>query len=109
MAIVSYTLKELKKLKDETDWARVSAMRDEDIDYSDAPDVTEMLARGEAKVLGRGPVSKLIGRPRAKVTKQHQNLRLDPDIIEGFKRGGRGWQTRINDALRAHLHSIGVL
>ena len=33
-------------------------------------------------------------------TKQDTHIRLDPDIIEHFKQGGRGWQTRINDSLR---------
>lgn len=27
-------------------------------------------------------------------------LRLDPDVIEYFKAGGEGWQTRMNEALR---------
>lgn len=27
-------------------------------------------------------------------------LRLDPDVIEHFKAGGNGWQTRMNEALR---------
>ena len=25
---------------------------------------------------------------------------LDPDVIEHFKAGGKGWQTRVNAALR---------
>ena len=28
------------------------------------------------------------------------SLRLDPEVIAYFRRGGRGWQTRINDVLR---------
>lgn len=39
------------------------------------------------------------GRPRVakpKVT----TIRLSQDVIDHFKAGGRGWQTRINDALR---------
>jgi uncharacterized protein (DUF4415 family) len=28
-------------------------------------------------------------------------LRLDRDVVEHFRRGGPGWQTRINDALAA--------
>ena len=35
--------------------------------------------------------------------KQQVSLRLDPDIIDGFKAGGPGWQRRMNDALRAAL------
>jgi uncharacterized protein (DUF4415 family) len=43
----------------------------------------------------RGP-----GRPKQEVTKVFTRLRLDPDILAAFKKGGRGWQTRINEALR---------
>ena len=32
--------------------------------------------------------------------KQDIHIRLDNEIIEHFKRDGRGWQTRINDSLR---------
>jgi uncharacterized protein (DUF4415 family) len=32
--------------------------------------------------------------------KQQVTMLLDPDVIEYFKRGGRGWQTRLNAALR---------
>ena len=40
---------------------------------------------------GRPP----IGNPKVSTT-----IRLSPDVVEHFKAGGRGWQTRINDALR---------
>jgi uncharacterized protein (DUF4415 family) len=40
------------------------------------------------------------GRPRAEKTKQPVSLRLDPEVIDWFRQGGEGWQTRINDALR---------
>ena len=42
------------------------------------------------------------GRPRGS-DKQSVSLRLDKDVVEGFKAGGPGWQTRMNDALRAAL------
>ena len=31
------------------------------------------------------------------------SLRLDKDVIEGFRSKGSGWQTQINDALREWL------
>jgi uncharacterized protein (DUF4415 family) len=34
-------------------------------------------------------------------TKKLVSLRLDQDVIEHFKAQGRGWQTRINEALRS--------
>lgn len=33
-------------------------------------------------------------------TKEKITVRLDSDIVAHFRRGGRGWQTRLNDALR---------
>lgn len=44
---------------------------------------------------------KKAGRPRAEVAKVPVSLRLDPDVLAAFKATGAGWQTRINDALRA--------
>ena len=39
------------------------------------------------------------GRP-AGSDKQLVSIRLDKDVVEKFKAGGPGWQTRINAALR---------
>jgi uncharacterized protein (DUF4415 family) len=33
-------------------------------------------------------------------TKRQVTLRLDPEVLEKFKAGGPGWQSRINDVLR---------
>ena len=40
------------------------------------------------------------GRPFAEVTKRAVSIRLDPDVIDHFKAGGKGWQARVNQALR---------
>jgi uncharacterized protein (DUF4415 family) len=41
------------------------------------------------------------GRPPLGMTpKQQVTLRLDPDVIDAFRSGGPGWQSRINAALR---------
>jgi uncharacterized protein (DUF4415 family) len=40
------------------------------------------------------------GRPAVERPKQQISLRLDPDVIEAFKATGKGWQARINEALR---------
>ncbi len=31
------------------------------------------------------------------------SLRLDPDVLEGFRATGKGWQSRINAELRTAL------
>jgi uncharacterized protein (DUF4415 family) len=41
------------------------------------------------------------GRPRLDQPKKSVHLRLDQDVIDKFKATGPGWQTRINEALRA--------
>jgi uncharacterized protein (DUF4415 family) len=38
--------------------------------------------------------------PQKAPTKKLVSLRLDPDVLEKFKEGGDGWQSRMNDALR---------
>lgn len=39
------------------------------------------------------------GRPVKAAPKIRVAVRLDPDVVEHFRAGGPGWQTRINDAL----------
>ncbi|KAI93267.1 hypothetical protein T281_17720 [Rhodomicrobium udaipurense JA643] len=40
------------------------------------------------------------GRPKALAPKISTTIRLSPDVIEHFKKGGPGWQSRIDEALR---------
>ncbi len=79
----------------ETDWQRLDAMKDEDIDLSDCPEITpEMFAKA---VVRRGL-------PAAK-TKTQVTLRIDSDVLEWFKSQGRGYQTQINQLLRAYMEA----
>ena len=43
------------------------------------------------------------GRPRAPNRKVSTTIRFDKDVVEAFRAGGEGWQTRMNDALRQWL------
>jgi uncharacterized protein (DUF4415 family) len=43
------------------------------------------------------------GRPKAIQTKEPVKLRLDADVLSALRATGDGWQTRINDTLRASL------
>ncbi len=36
-------------------------------------------------------------------TKEQVAIRLDPEVLAAFRAGGRGWQTRVNAALREWL------
>ncbi|MBE9049343.1 BrnA antitoxin family protein [Nostocales cyanobacterium LEGE 11386] len=79
----------------QTDLQRLDAMTDKDIDLSDCPEVTpEMFAKA---VVRRGlPVV----RNKTQVT-----LRIDSDVLEWFKSEGRGYQTKINQLLRAYMEA----
>jgi uncharacterized protein (DUF4415 family) len=87
------TVEDFSKLKPgKTDWARLRRMKDEDIDFSDAPELTdEELAR----MVWHGP--------RAAEKKVTISLRVDPDLLAWFKRQGRGYQSRMHLVLRAFM------
>jgi uncharacterized protein (DUF4415 family) len=83
--------------------AKRAATKRKWVDPDDVPEWTdEMLERADLldgdKVIRRGK-----GRPKLAATKVQVTLRLDGDVIERFRTGGRGWQSRINAALRKQL------
>ena len=41
-------------------------------------------------------------------TKELISLRVDRDVVEAYRATGRGWQTRANEALRAHVKRGGL-
>jgi uncharacterized protein (DUF4415 family) len=43
------------------------------------------------------------GRPVLENPKVFTGIRLDADVLDAFKAGGKGWQTRINAALKQWL------
>lgn len=45
------------------------------------------------------------GRPPRENPKQSITIRLSPEVITSFRATGKGWQTRIDDALREWLKS----
>ncbi len=67
----------------------------QDFDRDTAPDLSrddwpEKVAKATVR-RGRPPVA----RPKVSTT-----IRLSQDVLDHFKAGGRGWQTRIDKALR---------
>ncbi len=95
--ITRVSLKDAMKMKGKTDWARVDALTDEDIEraVADDPDAPPFWTEEEwknARIVfpeGKAPVT----------------LRLDKDVIAWFKSHGRGYQTRINAVLRAFVEA----
>lgn len=49
------------------------------------------------------------GRPAKAVTKEAVNVRYDRDVLDAFRAGGEGWQTRMNTALREWAAQHGML
>lgn len=43
------------------------------------------------------------------VTKKPVQIRLDADVLQALRATGEGWQTRVNDTLRANLLLAGKL
>ncbi|WP_341521109.1 BrnA antitoxin family protein [Pseudomonas sp. G.S.17] len=43
------------------------------------------------------------GPQKAPIT-ERVTLRLSPDVVDYFKAGGSGWQTRANQALKDYIH-----
>ncbi len=49
------------------------------------------------------PLARRAGRPKSANPKQATTIRLSPEVIEHFKAGGKGWQTRIDEALKEYI------
>jgi uncharacterized protein (DUF4415 family) len=81
---------DLKK-RSETDWARVEAMTDEEIDTSGIPLLDEAFFDNAKVRLPRGKVPVVIS--------------IDADVMEWFKEQGEEYQSLINAALRIYAEA----
>jgi uncharacterized protein (DUF4415 family) len=79
-----------------SDLTRVDALGDEEIDYSEIPDLS---ALGE-EFWKKAVVKR--AEPKAQVT-----IRLDREVLDWFKSQGKGYQSRINAVLRAYKEAQG--
>ena len=84
------------------------------VDPDDAPELTDaFFERGEWKIgkrsvsprEGAAALRKSLtrGRPKAESTKLALTVRYDAEVVEAFKATGKGWQTRMNAALKDWL------
>jgi uncharacterized protein (DUF4415 family) len=69
-----------------------------DEDFARARPAADVLPPEVLAAFGKGRV----GRPRGS-DKEQVTLRLDKDVLDRFRAGGKGWQTRINEALRSSM------
>lgn len=81
----------------ETDWERIDAMQDHDIDFSEIPEVTEEQMKRAVLRVGGKPVE----------GQQRVLLFLDAFIVEYFeaKAGEQGYQALINQVLAEYIHN----
>lgn len=83
-------------------------------DFDDNPEWTEAdfaAARPASEMFPPEVLALLVRKPGRPVgwtkpdAKKSITLRLDPDVIEGWRNSGPGWQSRMNAALREALGS----
>ena len=74
-------------------------------DPGDAPELTAAFFKSAD--LYEGTKIKARGRPKAVTTKEPVKLRLDADVLAALRASGEGWQTPINETLRASLRLAG--
>jgi uncharacterized protein (DUF4415 family) len=94
--IVSYTADEIDEMiargEDRTDWARVDAMTEEELEAS--------IDHEEEGEIDWSSVTTTLPVPKQQVT-----VRIDGDVIDWFKAHGPGYQTRMNAVLRAYVEA----
>ena len=73
----------------ESDWDRVDAMADEDIDTSDIPPLTE----------------RFFQRARVRMPKRRVNMQIDADLLQWFQAQGEDYERRMNAALRLYVEA----
>jgi uncharacterized protein (DUF4415 family) len=95
--IVRYTAEELAEMRkrgeSRSDWAKAAAMTDEQIDASIAADPDEA-----GMVMDWDNATVEMPQPKVPL-----NMRVDRDVLEYFRKTGKGYQTRINAVLRSYV------
>ena len=81
----------MSKKSIKSDLARIDAQSDQDIDYSDIPELDEQFFKDARVVVPPG--------------KKQLTLRLDADVLDWLKAQGKGYQSRINAVLRAYYEA----
>jgi uncharacterized protein (DUF4415 family) len=92
--IVKVSVAAARRMNDKTDLRRLQRMTDKDI-------VTAAKGDPDAAILPRALwKDALLTPPRGK---RQVTLRLDAEVLDFFKQGGRGYQTKINRVLKAFI------
>lgn len=83
------------------------------VDPDDAPELTDGFFSTARRFIGEKEGAEaefkvavqqaLRGRPAGTSTKTSTTIRFDNDVLAAFKASGKGWQSRMNSALREWL------
>ena len=96
---VQYTAKQIKakiaKGEDRTDWTKADAVTGAELEASIRADADDI--RGEPDWM-----QAIVGIP---APKDHINIRIDHDVLEWFRSNGKGYQTLMNNVLRAFVQT----
>jgi uncharacterized protein (DUF4415 family) len=77
----------------QTDWKKISKMKDKDINLSESAEIPPAMFAKAIVRRGLQPISR----------KSQITLRIDDDVLKWYKNLGRGYQTKINTLLRAYM------
>jgi uncharacterized protein (DUF4415 family) len=96
---VRYTARQIKSKiargEDRTNWRKANSVTAKKLEASIRADVEDIHAEPDW-------TKSIMGVP---APKDHINIRVDHDVLEWFKASGRGYQTLMNNVLRAFVQS----
>jgi uncharacterized protein (DUF4415 family) len=98
-AMIQQPDRTFREAEAKTDWERVSATTNAEVEASaqadtGAPPPDEEFWRTVRVVM-----------PEPRIAKRHQGMRLDAEIIDWFKAQGPGWRTRMNAVLKSFVEA----
>ena len=97
---VRYTAEQLADLRNRgetrSNWAKAAALTNEEIEAQIAADPDEA-----GMVIDWDSATVEMPQPKAVL-----NMRIDRDVLEYFRKMGKGYQTRINAVLRSYMNRM---
>ena len=87
----------------ETDFAKVDAHVIQPHEYEEIPELTDEWFEQADYRVGGELIRKGRGRPKSAAPKRQVTIRLDPDVLDGLRATGAGWQSRLNVLVREWL------
>ena len=96
---VRYTAKQIKakiaRGEDRTNWDKIDAMTGTKLEASIRADVDDVQSEPDW-------TQAIVGIPGPK---EHINIRIDHDVLQWFRSNGKGYQTMMNNVLRAFVQT----